>query len=74
MYIRQRDFLRYTKRERERKRECSSVESSKKALFCGDCCDRNEAVILVVLVLISLIFIYESALVFVVDKRRNSKF
>ena len=38
-------------------RECSSereiVEYSKKALFCGDCCDRNQAIILVVLVLVS---------------------
>ena len=33
------------------------VECSKKALFCGDCCDRNQAIILVVLVLVSLIFI-----------------
>ena len=41
-------------------RECSSVEiveCTKKALFCGDCGDRNQAIILVVLVLVSLIFI-----------------
>ena len=37
--------------------ECSSVECSKKALFYGDFCDRNQAIILVVLVLVSLIFI-----------------
>ena len=30
------------------------VECSKKALFFGDCCDRNQAIILVVLVLVSL--------------------
>ena len=33
------------------------VECSKKALFCGYFCDRNQAIILVVLVLVSLIFI-----------------
>ena len=33
------------------------VERSKKTLFCGDCCDRNQAIILVDLVSISLIFI-----------------
>ena len=32
------------------------IEYSQKALFCGDCCDRNQAIILVVLVLISLMF------------------
>ena len=39
------------------KRESSSVEiveCSKKALFCGECCDRNQTIILVVLVLVSL--------------------
>ena len=30
------------------------MEGSKEALFCGDCCDRNQAIILVVLVLVSL--------------------
>ena len=42
-------------------RECSSVEiveCRKKALFCGDCCDRNQAMILVLIVLFSLIFIH----------------
>ena len=34
------------------------VECGKKALFCGVCCDRNQAITLVVLVLVSLIFIY----------------
>ena len=29
-------------------------ECSKKRLFCGDCCDRNQAIILMVLVLVSL--------------------
>ena len=29
----------------------------KKALFCGNFCDRNQAIILVVLVLVSLIFL-----------------
>ena len=41
-------------------RECCSVEiveCSKKALFCGNFCDRNQAIILVVMVLVSLIFI-----------------
>ena len=33
------------------------AECSNKALFCGDCCDRNQAIILVVLVLVTLIFI-----------------
>ena len=33
------------------------VECSKKALFCGDCCDRDQAIILVVLVLVSRILI-----------------
>ena len=40
--------------------ECSLVEvveCSKKALLCGDFCDRNPAIIVVVLVLVSLIFI-----------------
>ena len=40
---------------RERQREI--VQCSKRGLFCGDCCDRNQAIILVVLVLVSLIFI-----------------
>ena len=34
------------------------VECSKKALFSGDCCDKNQAIVLVVLVLISLMFIW----------------
>ena len=34
--------------------ESGRVECSKKALFCGDFCDRNQAIILVVLVLFSL--------------------
>ena len=52
IYIRWQDFYSF--------RECSLVEiveCSKKALFCGDFCDRNQAIILVVLVLVSLIFI-----------------
>ena len=40
------------------------VECSKKALFCGDCCDRNQAIILVVLVLISLSYFYSKVLEF----------
>ena len=32
-------------------------ECSKKALFCGDFCDRNQAIILLVLVLVSDIYI-----------------
>ena len=36
------------------RRESSLVECSKKALFCGDCCDKNQAITLVVLVLVSL--------------------
>ena len=36
----------YSFREREREREI--VECSKKTLFCGDCCDRNQVIILVV--------------------------
>ena len=50
------------------------VVSSKKVLFCGDCCDRNQAIILVVLVLVGLDSIYQNALVSVFDKRRNSSF
>ena len=45
-------FFSFGERERE-----SSVECSKKALFCGDFWDRNQAIIFVVLVLVSLIFI-----------------
>ena len=52
---------------------CSSVECRKKALFCGDFCDRNRAIILVIFVLVSLMFMQQSALVSVCDKRRNSK-
>ena len=40
--------------------ECISVEiveCSKKALLCGDFCDRNQAIILVALILVSLIYI-----------------
>ena len=46
VYIRQQDFSLI-------QRESSSVEivkRSKKALFCDDCRDRNQAIILVVLV------------------------
>ena len=41
-------------------RECSSVEKvecNNKALFYSNFCDRNQVIILVVLVLVSLIFI-----------------
>ena len=55
VYIRRRVFF-YSLRESVIQRKCSSVECSKKALFCGDFCDRNQAIILVVLVLVSLIF------------------
>ena len=50
--MRRRDFFIHS--------ECSLLEivqCSKKALFCGDFCDRNQAIILVVLVLVSLVFI-----------------
>ena len=30
------------------------IECSKKALFYGDCCDRNQVIVLAVLVLVSL--------------------
>ena len=46
--------------DREKERKCSlveRVECSKKALFCGDFCDKNQVIILVILVLVSLIFI-----------------
>ena len=33
---------------------CSVVIVVKNALFCGDCCDRNQAIISMVLVLFSL--------------------
>ena len=46
-------------------------ECSKKTLFCGRCCDRNQAIILVVLVLVSLIFICKSALVCVFEKAKE---
>ena len=69
VYIRRRDFLSI---ESVIQREI--VKCSKKALFCGDCCDRSQAIILVVLVLISLIFIQQSALVSVFNKGTNSKF
>ena len=42
VYIKRQDFLFIQK-----------VECSKKALFCGDCCDRNQAIILVVLIFVS---------------------
>ena len=35
-----------------------TVVCSKKALFCGVCCDRNQAIILGVLVLVSLLYLY----------------
>ena len=34
--------------------ESRRVECSKKALFCGDSCDRNQAIILMVLLLVNL--------------------
>ena len=45
-------FFTYSECNSERHSECS-----KKALFCGNCCYKNHAIILVVLVLVSLIFI-----------------
>ena len=38
------------------------VECSEKALFCVDCCDRNQAIILVVVVLVSLCYLYSNVL------------
>ena len=49
VYIRRRDFL-FIQSVVERE----IIECSKKALFCGDCRDRNQAIVLVVLVLVSL--------------------
>ena len=49
-------FLREREKERERERERHLEWQSRgceKALFYGDCCDRNQAIILVVLVLVS---------------------
>ena len=43
-------FFVHSERERERERESSLVERiecSKKTSFGGDCCDRNQAIILV---------------------------
>ena len=42
----------------EWQRESSRVECSKRALFCGGFCDRNQAMILVDLVLVSLQYKY----------------
>ena len=55
VYIMQQDF---THSERESVIQREIVECSKKALFCGDCCDKNQTIILMILVLVSLIFIY----------------
>ena len=44
----------FIQRERESVIQREIVECSKKALFGGDCCDRNQAMILVVLVFVSL--------------------
>ena len=54
--VRRRDFYDLEK-ERDRERESSLVEKiecNNKTLICGDCCDRNQAIIFVVLVLVSL--------------------
>ena len=53
-YTRRRGF--YAFRVAERKSD--KVKRSKRAFFCGDCCDRNQAIILVDLV--SLRHIYSS--------------
>ena len=45
IYIRRRDFI-FSENVVQRK----IAECSKKALFCGDCSDSNQAIILVVLV------------------------
>ena len=47
VYIRQRDFIHSEIRSVV---QSKTLECNKKALFCGDCCDRNQAIILVVLV------------------------
>ena len=54
MYIRRRDFF-YSFRDSERQSVIQSeiVECIKKGLFYSDCCDKNHAIILVVLVLLS---------------------
>ena len=49
VYIRRRDFIHSESAVQKKIAECS-----KKALFCGDCCDRNQAIILVVFGLVSL--------------------
>ena len=49
VYVRRRDFI-HSESVVQRK----IAEYSKKALICGDCCDRNQVIILVVLVLFSL--------------------
>ena len=49
VYIRQRDFI-HSESVVQRK----TTERSIKALFCGDCCDRNQAISLVVFSLVSL--------------------
>ena len=42
IYIRRRDFLHSGSVVQRKIAECNE-----KALFCGDCCDRNQAIILV---------------------------
>ena len=49
VYMRWRDFIHSESVVQRKIAECS-----KKALFCGDCCDRNQAIILVVFSLVSL--------------------
>ena len=51
VYIRQRNFS-FIQSEKE------IVECSKSALFCGDFCNSKQAIILVVLVLVSLCYLY----------------
>ena len=54
VYTRRRDFI-HSESVIQSIVQSEIVECSKKALFCGGYCDRNQAIILVVLV--SLIFI-----------------
>ena len=53
VYIRRRGFI-HSERVSESVVQRKLAKCNKKALLCGDCCDRNQAIILVVLVLVSL--------------------
>ena len=54
VYIRRQNFI-HSERDRERDSKSRvEIRVLQKALLCGNCCDRNQPIILVVLVLVSL--------------------